>query len=141
MDAACRREGWSVQHSTLVLHSNVNAAIKLLQEDAAAVRAHVRHVYGEHLQVGEYSVHVEVSWLGANAHYDVETQVCCSANCQQHIVLWFLSAAEFSAVAPESSGTFVVAAFVFSWRDILMNHAVILAMKRAVSLKAACLCT
>jgi hypothetical protein len=75
MDAACRRESWTVQHNRLVLHSNVDEAIRLLQEDAAAVRAHVRREYGKYLQSGEYSVHVQVSWLGANSHYDVESQV------------------------------------------------------------------
>lgn len=76
IDSACRNEGWTVQHSTLVLHSNVDAAIKLLQEDAATVRAHVRREYGDYLQSYEYSVHVEVSWLGTNSHYEVESQVC-----------------------------------------------------------------
>ena len=82
MDSACRNEGWSVSHSALVLHSNVDEAMKLLQEDAAAVRAHVRREYGDVLRSDEYSVHVEVAWLGANSHYDVESQVGRSFVCK-----------------------------------------------------------
>lgn len=82
LDSACRNEGWTVQHSALVLHSRVDTASKLLQEDAAAVRAHVRREYSTFLQSEEYSVHVEVSWLGANSHYDVESQVSCLFRCE-----------------------------------------------------------
>lgn len=72
-----------MHHSVLVLHSNVDAAIQSLREDAAAIRTHVRREYGDYLQPEEYAVQVEVSWLGKNSHYEIESEVCKCTDCDE----------------------------------------------------------
>lgn len=78
-EVACRNSGWTVQHSAVVLVADLDGGLARLHSDAAAVRSYIRTMHGGDLMPGEYAVNVQVSWLGTNPQYQMETQVLPSS--------------------------------------------------------------
>jgi hypothetical protein len=77
-DTACRNAGWTVEYSLVVLTSSPATTMSQLHTDAAAIRTHLKEAYSQHLQTGEYAVNVQITIVGTNEGYQVDTQVCPS---------------------------------------------------------------
>lgn len=74
-DTACRNAGWTVEHSLVVLTSLPATAMGQLHTDAAAIHAHLKEAYSQQLQAGEYAVNIQITLVGTNEGYQVDTQV------------------------------------------------------------------
>lgn len=73
--AACRNPGWTVEHTLLALSPTPADALKLLQNDAALLRALLKERYREQLLLRDGAVNIRVASIGRNAGYQIDSEV------------------------------------------------------------------